>query len=412
MPIVPALRHRNFRLFLTGQFISLTGTWMQTVAQGWLVLQLTDSALAVGAVTAAGGLPVLLFTLYGGVVADRVNKRRWVAFLQALMMLEAAALGVLTVTGHITAVWVGVLAAFAGLAAAFEIPARQALVAEIVGREDLPGAIALNSTVFNVTRVFGPVVSGLVLTGFGAAACFFANAASFLAAILALLSMAPLPFDGVPARQDEDRSLRRAIGYLKGKRRPRVLILLTAALTVFGFSYVTMLPVYAREAMGRGPTGYGGLVSATGVGASLAALAMAGAGWRIGRQRDRVVFGAATVFGLALILAGLVRSYWLAMMLFAFAGCAMITNNILTNTLLQTEVPNNLRGRLMGFYSLMVVGMAPVGALQAGWIAEHFGVRATLLIGGAVCLVAGVLAARPRTDVRPIAEAPAGAGRE
>ena len=198
-PAFGALRHRNFRLFLGGQFVSLSGTWMQTVAQGWLVLQLTHSAFQVGLVTTINTLPVLLFTLYGGVVADRVNKRRFLLTLQTLMLLEALALALLTASGRVTVGWVMVLAAAQGLLAAFEIPARQSFLVEMTGRDDLMTAIALNSSVFNVTRVIGPAVAGLVIAGVGIAACFFVNAASYLAVLWMLAIMRP-PFAGASTR--------------------------------------------------------------------------------------------------------------------------------------------------------------------------------------------------------------------
>lgn len=408
MPAAPiaALRHRNFRIFLAGQVVSLCGTWMQAVAQGWLILQLTDSPFAVGVVTALGGLPVLLFTLYGGVVADRVDKRKWIALLQGVMLLEALALGVLTQAGRVTPALVGALAVVAGLAAAFEIPARQAFVVDMVGREDLMNAIALNSSVFNVTRVVGPSLAGLLITGFGTAACFYANAVSFLAAILGFLVMRFPSSPPHAAHAEGDRSLAGAVRYLREKPRPRTLILLTAALSVFGFSFVSLLPVYARDVLGRGAAGYGGLVSATGIGASVAAIALAVRGARVGRRRDRTVAVAAAAFGACLVAAGAVRSYWAAAAVLALGGGAMIVNNVLTNTLLQTEVPNQLRGRLMGFYSLIVVGLAPLGAFQAGWVAEHLGARVALFIGGGCCaLAAGAVAVRAAP-----APSPAGGG--
>ncbi|MEO8224642.1 MAG: MFS transporter, partial [Gammaproteobacteria bacterium] len=269
-----ALRHRNFRLFLPGQFVSLCGTWIQTVAQGWLVLRLTDSAFAVGVVTALGTLPILLFTLYGGVLADRVNKLRLVLLLQSLMMLEALTLGVLTSRGLVTVHWVMALAVFFGTLAAFEVPTRQALIAEIVERDDLMNAIALGSSAFNVARVIGPAVAGALIATVGLAACFFVNAGSYLAVIASLLAMRLAP-RLLPPRVPALQAMREGFGYIFGNRWPRAIVTIIATFAVFGFSFMTMMPVFARDALGLDAAGYGALLSSVGGGAAAAALGMA-----------------------------------------------------------------------------------------------------------------------------------------
>ncbi len=390
-PAFGALRHRNFRLFLGGQFVSLSGTWMQTVAQGWLVLQLTHSAFQVGLVTTINTLPVLLFTLYGGVVADRVNKRRFLLTLQTLMLVEALALAVLTASGRVTVGWVMVLAAAQGLFAAFEIPARQSFLVEMTGRDDLMTAIALNSSVFNVTRVIGPAVAGLVIAGVGIAACFFVNAASYLAVLWMLAIMRP-PFAGASAVPAGRSSFRDGWRYIMDTAEPRLLTLLTITFSVFGFSFAPMLPVYASQVLGAGATGYGALMSGVGVGAAAAALFVAAMGHRV--HREGRVFAFATLFGLVLLTTSLAGHFAPALILLTLAGCTWALTGILTNTILQTKAPDHLRGRVMGFYSFMVVGMAPLGALQAGWVSEHFGVRASLALGGGICVVAALLAWR------------------
>jgi MFS family permease len=382
-----ALRHRDFRLFLFGQFVSLCGTWIQTVAQGWLVLQLTDSAFAVGLVTTLGSFPILLFTLYGGVIADRVDKRKLVLALQCGMVLEAVALGVLTQLGLITVAWVMVLAVFFGLLSAFEVPTRQALVAEIVGREDLMNAIALGSSAFNLARVIGPAIAGGLIATVGLAACFYANAASYLAVIVGLVLMR-VRRPAVPTRVPALPALLEGIRYVIGNRWPRALVILIATFTVFGFSFVTMMPVFARDVLGLEAEGYGVLVSGVGVGAAAAALGMAALG---GRARTaRLAIGSSVLFGTTLAGAALAPGFWSALTLFTLTGCLMALNGITTNTMLQLQAPDHLRGRVMGFYSFTVLGMAPFGSLEAGWIAEHFGVRAALALGGVVCLLAGL----------------------
>jgi MFS family permease len=381
-----ALRHRNFRLFFIGQFISLCGTWMQTVALGWLVLQLTNSAFKVGLVSTLGSLPILAFTLYGGVLADRVNKHRGIILLQTLMMCEALTLAILTVTGRVTVGWLMVLAGFLGTLSAFEVPFRQSFVIDMVGREDLMNAIALNSSVFNLTRIIGPAIAAIIIATFGLAACFFANAASFLAVIGAFASMRGVKQGVAVVHLDGAASFKEGVRYAMGEAEPRALLLLTATYSVFGFSFLIMLPVFARNVLGTGAGGYGGLMSAVGIGASVGALGMAAFGHRA--PGPRLIRIGGLLFGTTLALVATVSSYWLAVGLMAAAGCAMILNNINTNSLLQTRSPDTLRGRLMGFYSLMVLGMAPFGSLQAGWVSEHFGVRTSLALGGAVCAVA------------------------
>ena len=382
-----ALRHRDFRLFLFGQFVSLCGTWIQTVAQGWLVLQLTDSAFAVGLVTTLGSLPILLFTLYGGVVADRADKRKLVLALQCGMVLEAVALGVLTQLGHITVGWVMVLAVFFGLLSAFEVPTRQALIAEIVGREDLMNAIALGSSAFNLARVIGPAIAGGLIATVGLAACFYVNAASYLAVIVGL-GLMRIRRPAVPTRVPALPALLEGIRYVVGNRWPRALMLLIAVFSVFGFSFITMLPVFARDVLGLEADGYGALVSGVGIGAAAAALGMAGLGARA--RMARLAIGSSVLFGTALTAAALAPEFWTAVLLFTVTGCLMALNGIATNTMLQLQAPDQLRGRVMGFYSFTVLGMAPFGSLQAGWISEHLGVRASLALGGLACLAAAL----------------------
>jgi MFS family permease len=387
-----ALRHRNFRLFLLGQFVSLCGSWIQVVAQGWLVLQLTDSAFAVGLVTTLGSLPILVFTLYGGVVADRVNKHRLVLILQSLMLLEALSLGILTVLHLVTVHWVMGLAVFFGFLSAFEVPTRQSLIAEIVGREDLMNAIALGSSAFNVARVVGPSIAGALIATVGLAACFFANAASYLAVVASLLLMRIEPRARPPAEPALE-AMREGFRYIFGNRWPRAIVTIIATFAVFGFSFMTMMPVFARDVLHVGARGYGALVSSIGVGAAGGAFFMAGLGGRT--RRARLVLGSSVTFGALLTSAAFAPGFWSAMVLFTVAGCLMALNGIASNTVLQTQAPDRLRGRVMGFYSFVVLGMAPFGSLQAGWVAEHFGVRASVALGGAVCLVvAGTVAWR------------------
>lgn len=387
VPAFSSLRHRNFRLFLSGQFLSQCGSWIQTVAHGWLVLTLTDSPFVLGLVTTLGSLPILLFTLYGGVIADRVNKRRFILILQTGMLLEALALGVLTQFHWITVPWVMALAAFFGLLVAFEVPTRQAFVMELVGKEDVMNAIALNSSAFNVSRVIGPVIAGAVIAVAGIAVCFYLNALSFVAVLGTLIYMR---FPGGVPRVVSELDLRQALGeafrYVSTERWPRTLVLLTATLSIFGFSFLTMLPVFARDVLHVGAGGYGVALAAVGIGATSAALGIAGFSTRI--RQGRVALGSAAVLGGAIASMALLPWLPATLALCALAGCAMAAAGITTNTLLQRLSPDHLRGRVMGFYSFVALGMAPFGSLQAGWVSEHFGVRASYALGGAICFLA------------------------
>jgi MFS family permease len=380
-----ALRHRNFRLFIVGQLVSLCGSWMQLVALGWLALVLSNSALKVGLVTALGALPVLLFTLYGGVIADRVNKRRALILLESLLLAEALALGFLTALHLISMPLVYALAFLGGLVSAFEIPIRQSFQVELVGKADLMNAIALNSSAFNLSRVAGPAIAGALIATAGSAACFFLNAASFLAVLVGLVMIRPNP--AFAAAQRERRAgLREGVAHVFGNRWPRALVSVTALLSVFGASFIAILPVYARDVLHTGAGGYGAVLSAFGVGAAAGALSIAGMGHRFHREPTALLAG--VVLGAALITFGLLHHLGVALGLAVVAGLAMALNSIMTNTLLQTEAPDHLRGQVMGFYSFIVVGMGPFGSLQAGWISEHAGTPTAVLLGGSVCLVA------------------------
>ena len=385
-----ALRHRNFRLFIFGQFVSLCGSWMQAVALGWLALELSNSAFKVGLVTTLGALPVLMFTLYGGVIADRVDKRRALLVLQSLLLCDALALGLLNAFGVITMAWVYALAFFGGLVSAFEIPIRQSFLVELVGKSDLMNAIALNSSAFNLSRVFGPALAGTIIATLGTAVNFFLNALSFLAVLIGLAMIRADPALAIQ-RQSRRAGLREGVAHIFGSVWPRTLVILVAIFSVFGASFVAVLPVYARDVLHAGAGGYGALMSAFGVGAAAGALSIAGVGHRIRREPTAVRAGLA--LGAALLLLGLVHSLGLALIILMAAGLSMALNAIMTNTVLQTGAPDYLRGQVVGFYSFLVVGLNPLGSLQAGWISEHAGTTTAMLVGGSICLVAAASAA-------------------
>jgi MFS family permease len=381
-----ALRHRNFRLFFVGQAVSLTGTWMQTVAQGWLVLLLTNSPFYVGLVSALGSLGVLLFALYAGIVADRTDKRRALQITQTLQMVQAFALAGLVWTGTIATGHVMALAAFLGVVSAFDIPIRQSFVVDMVGKDDLLNAIALNSSVFNATRVLGPAVAGLMIGRVGIAWCFLLNGLSYLAVIRNLAVMDLPSRQAIAGPPSAWAGLREVVAYVRRDARVAALILLTALLSIYGFPFLVMMPVFARDVLRVGAEGYGVLMASVGVGAMVGALSIAAFSRRLPRGRLQLLGGAA--FGLLVTLFAASRSFVSSVLLLGLGGCAMIVNNALTNTMLQTLVPDHLRGRVMGFYSLVFVGMGPLGSFQIGAAAERFGAPVAVGIGGVICACA------------------------
>lgn len=384
-----ALRHRDFRSFATGQTISLVGTWMQSIAQGWLVLTLTGSAFDVGLVTTLGTLPILLFTLYGGVVADRVDKRRFIMLLQGVMMLEAAALAAITLTGVVTVPMVWGLALLHGLATAFEVPARQSFLVELVPQDDLVSAAALNSTIYNLSRVIGPAVAGVVLAVAGPGACFAVNAVSYFAVLIGLGRIrhrgAPRPATGRP-------SLFTGVHFIRSRPILADLARQMILVSVFAVSFIPILPVFAREVLGTGATGYGALTSAVGVGAAIGAVVTGGLGRRVARSRTATT--GAIALALAVTALALTRSIGPAMLLLAVAGAAMAGTGIATATSLQLAATPDLRGRVMSVYSFVVLGLAPIGAFQMGWLAERLGAPLAMGLNGTVTLVGSLLLAR------------------
>jgi len=383
---------------------------MQQVALGWLVLELTDSPFAVGLVTTLGSLPILLLTLYGGVVADRVDKRRLVVILQALMLVEALILAVLTAGHWVTVHWIMGLAAFAGLLSAFEVPTRQALVIDLVEREDLMNAIALNSSAFNVARVIGPALAGALIAAVGLAACFFVNAASYVAVLFGLLAMQLKVSAAGGARTDTLAAMKEGFRYVLDNRWPRALVVLIAGFAIFGFPFMIMAPVFARDVLRVGASGYAALVSAIGVGAATGALGLAGFGKRF--RKERLLMVASSLFGVTLACIAVVSSFAASLALFTIAGWTMAANGILGNTLLQIQAPDHLRGRVMGVYSFLVLGLAPIGSLQAGFVSEHIGVRYSIGLGGAACCLTVAWVAWYLGKSRPKGDADRWTGRE
>jgi len=402
MPVPPispfrGLRHRNFRLFFVGQSISLVGTWMQTVAQGWLVLQLTNSPFYVGLVSALGSLPILLVSLPAGVFADRANKHRLVVLTQMLSLLQALVLAILIWT-HRIALWqVAAIAVFLGLVNAFDTPTRQAFMVELVGKEDLTNAIALNSSAFNAARVVGPSVAGVLISAVGLAWCYFLNALSYVAVIAGLWMMRLPPFVRPALAGGGLERFREGLRFVRGDRRVFALIAMMAVISVFGFPFLVLMPVFARDVLKVGAAGLGFLMAATGVGAVLAALGLAAFGPHV--RKGALLVWTGPVFGASIALFAVTPWFPVALAILPVSGGAMILNNAVTNTLLQSVVPDGLRGRVMGFFTFVFIGMAPFGAFQAGWLAEQLGAPSAVVIGGCMCALASVLVWRRVPEV-------------
>ena len=405
LPVVlRALKHRNFQLFFSGQLISLVGTWMQTVAQSWLVYRITGSSLLLGAVGFASQFPVFLLAPLGGIVADRNSKHRIIIATQTASMLLAFVLAALTLSGRIQVWHVIVLASLLGTVNAFDIPARQAFLVEMVGKEDLLNAIGLNSSMFNAARVVGPAVAGILVSTIGEGWCFFANAFSYLAVIAGLLLMK------LEKRQAPQRAASALEDIFEGFRYARstmpilALLLMLGLVSLVGVPYAVLMPIFADKILHGGARGLGILMSAAGLGALMGALTLA---MRKGvKGLGRLVAAAASGFGVSLILFSFSRSFWLSVLLLVPAGYSVMLQTACSNTLIQTLVPDNLRGRMMGLYSMMFMGMAPLGALGAGVAADVLGAPKTVAFGGVVCLLGAAVFARflPqfRTEARQI----------
>jgi MFS family permease len=386
VPVFRALRHRNFRLYVGGQAVSLVGTWLQSVAQSWLVYRLTDSALLLGLAGFAGQAPVFFLAPLGGALADRVDRRRLLVGTQTASALLAGVLAALTLSGHVTIAHVFVVAAALGVVNSVDIPTRQAFVVEMVGREEVPNAIALNSSAVNAARIVGPAVAGILVAAVGEGWCFALNAASFSAVILALVSMR-VPARAASSHAPALRAIADAFAFVRRNPPVRALLLLLGVVSVVGMPYAVLMPVFADKVLGVGASGMGVLLGATGVGALAAALLLATR--TSARGLGRWVAGSATGFGLTLVAFSLSRSVPLSAGVLLFTGFFMMLQMAASNTLLQMLTPDALRGRIMAFYSMMFMGMAPFGALGAGAAAARLGAPLTVAIGGAVSVAAG-----------------------
>jgi len=379
-----AFRHRNYRLFFAGQLVSLIGTWMQQMALAWLVYQLTNSALLLGLIGGVGSLPMASFALLGGAVADRVSKRRILLVTQSAAMLLAFVLAGLTGAGWIRAWHVAVLAALSGTTMAFDMPARQALVVEMVGKEDLMNAIALNSSIFNSARIVGPAIAGVLVARLGVPWCFFINGLSFLAVILGLALMRFQPREKAKRSGGVAHDALEGLRYVRTNRTVLDLAALLAVFSVFGWSYNVLMPVFARDILRAGAPGLGYLMTSGGIGALVGALLVASLGQY--QHRERVLFGGGLLLSAATAGFAFSRTLHLSMVMLALAGLGGIAVMSVANTLIQISVPDQMRGRVMGVWALVFSGSAPLGSLQAGTLAQYLGAPVAVVIGSAITL--------------------------
>ena len=380
-----ALGHRDFRLFWCGQLVSLIGTWMQSVGQAWLVLELTNSPFRLGLIGALQFGPILLFSFLSGAISDRVRKRRLLLGTQTALMLQAFTLAILVWSGRVQFWHVAVLAALYGLATTLDMPSRQAYIAHLVPRGDLMNAIALNSAVFNGARVVGPAIAGLLVARYGTAAAFVMNGASFIAVIAALAAIrtegVPSPRRGIGLRAEIAEGVRYAAG------TPRVALVM-GLLTVVGLFLVNMnvlVPLIARDVLHEGAHGFGLLMASLGLGAVTGALAVAVLS--VGRPRLGMVVGPALAAAGLLLLLSAARHFGTTAAVLVALGFAQIVFMTTCNTTVQIAVPDELRGRVMGLYALVFAGMTPIGALIMGTVAEHWGVSRACAVGGATGLL-------------------------
>jgi len=379
-----SLKIKSFRIYWLGMFVSLIGTWIQTVAQSWLVFELTNSAFLLGVVGFIGSIPIFVFSLFGGVLADRVNKRNILIFTQVFFMFLAFLLAVLTQFKIITPSQIMVIALFNGIIIAFDAPARQSIVVELVGKEHLFNAITLNSVAFNSSRIIGPTIAGVLVSVIGMSGCFYLNGISFLAVIIALF------YIKLGRRIEKNsnsalKDLKEGLIFISHNRLILALVSMVAAMSFFGISYVILMPVFAKNVLAMGVRGLGVLMSSAGMGALIGALCLA----RLGnfKYKGKLLIGAVFSFSIFLTLFSLSKNYLLSIFILVFVGCTSVVPISLINTLLQINVPDKFRGRVMSIFMITFAGIMPFGNLISGSLAQVFGVSAALSFCGIACLV-------------------------
>jgi MFS family permease len=412
-----ALKHRNFQLFFVGQLTSLIGTWMQTIAQSWLVYRLTNSPAQLGGVGFCSQIPILLLATLGGMVADRFPRRRVLLVTQTISMILAFALSALTLSGTIQIWHIYFMAISLGTVNAFDIPGRQAFVVEMVGKKDLSNAIALNSTMFNGARILGPALAGILVAEIGEGWCFALNGLSFLAVILSLLAMRLQPHTPNNGRGSLAHQLGEGFRYVRQAPPIYCILLLLGVVSLTGMPYAVLMPIFADQILHGGPRGLGLLMGSTGIGALGGALTLASRESIDGLPRW--VARAACGFGVSILLFSNSSNFWLSALLLLPTGYCMMIQMASSNTLVQSLVPDALRGRVMAIYSMTFMGMGPFGSLLAGALAHRFGAPYAVGLGGLVCILGALLfstqlsvirAEMERTSVLEDSSSPAGTG--
>lgn len=400
-----ALRHRNFRLFFGGQTISLVGNWMTRIATAWLVYRLTSSALLLGMVSFMGQIPTFLLAPVAGVWVDRLNRRKVLVWTQVLSMVQSLALAGLMLSHHITILWILGLAAMQGLINAFDMPGRQSFLVQMVeDRNDLGNAIAINSSMVNLARLVGPSLAGIVIAASSEGWCFLIDGISYIAVIASLLAMR---IHVAPAKRKETSTfaeIKEGWTYVSSFLPVRTILLLFCLVSLMGMPFVVLMPIFAVNVLRGGPNTLGFLMGAVGVGALISAISLAAR--KSVRGLIRMIAIAAAVFGAGLIGFGLSHAFWLSMVMAFVAGMGMMQGMAASNTIIQTLVPEDKRGRVMSYYTMAFVGMAPFGSLLAGGMASAIGAPITVIVNGAVVMLgAAWFASRlpaVREVVRPI----------
>ncbi len=381
-----AFRHHNFRLFWSGACISNLGNWMQTVGQNWLVLTMTNSPFMLGLVNFVANLPMLLLSLVGGVLADRTSRRQVLLITQITMMALVFTMAVLTFFNIIN-IWLVLLLAFSiGIVQAFNSPAFQSIMLDLVGKDDLMNAIALNSVQFNLTRIIGPSIAGVLISAIGVAACFFTNTLSYLAVIGALVLVKLPKVEPKANHRSILQEIQESLGYLKQHRELAALLGLSAAFSIFALPYMTLMPVFVTRVFHSGPEGYGLLLTAVGVGALIGSLIVASASNRMERRAPFMLGGTAVVI-VGLVGFGLSSVLWVSMAILAVCGGAMVISNATLNSIVQANSPDELRGRIISIMMLCSMGMMPVGNLISGILAELMGAPFTMVLNAFIFML-------------------------
>lgn len=389
IPTFRSLRQPSYRLFFSGQILSLVGTWMQTMAQAWLVYQLTHSSVWLGTIGFLNTIPMLLFAFYGGSIADRFPKHRIILVTQILSLIQAVILTTLVYFDVATVTMVCALAFTLGTINAFDVPARQAFVVDLVGKENLTNAIALNSASFNAARIVGPAIGGVIIGAAGVFWCFLLNAFSFLAVIVVLLKM---KIDMKPAVPKEKvsvfRGLQESVRYVRSDRSMIAVLVLVAVITVFGWSYTVLLPIFADSILNIGAVGLGNLMMSFGIGAFISAIIVASAESKV--RPSRFIYAGMTIFIIGVSIFALSTNVAVSLYSLVLVGMGLIMFISTANATFQRRAPDAMRGRVMGLYLLIFQGLAPFGHFGMGWAANEIGPRSAILCGASICAVSGI----------------------